>query len=138
MPAEEVEGLYSCLDWYQELNDRQSQALLQRYNARFPGSAMLTSGSGCTGHYRALKLWEAAVREARTVNRDAVIRALDHARIAEGPGGSAEMVPGQHHVRMNMYIAHAEGGRFRIVKNLGPIDPKERVLTAELESSAAG
>ena len=138
VPAEEVEGLYSCLDWYQELNDRQSQALLQRYNARFPGSAMLTSGSGCTGHYRALKLWEAAVREARTVNRDAVIRALDHARIAEGPGGSAEMVPGQHHVRMNMYIAHAEGGRFRIVKNLGPIDPKERVLTAELESSAAG
>ena len=138
VPAEEVEGLYSCLDWYQELNDRQSQALLQRYNARFPGSAMLTSGSGCTGHYRALKLWEAAVREARTVNRDAVIRALDHARIAEGPGGSAEMVPGQHHVRMNMYIAQAEGGRFRIVKNLGPIDPKERVLTAELESSAAG
>ena len=61
VPAEEVEGLYSCLDWYQELNDRQSQALLQRYNARFPGSAMLTSGSGCTGHYRALKLWEAAV-----------------------------------------------------------------------------
>ena len=138
VPAEEVEGLYSCLDWYQELNDRQSQALLQRYNARFPGSAMLTSGSGCTGHYRALKLWEAAVREARSVNRDAVIRALDHARIAEGPGGSAEMVPGQHHVRMNMYIAQAERGRFRIAKNLGPIDPKERVLTAELESSAAG
>jgi branched-chain amino acid transport system substrate-binding protein len=99
---------------------------------------MLTSGSGCTGHYRALKLWEAAVREARSVNRDAVIRALDHARIAEGPGGSAEMVPGQHHVRMNMYIAQAERGRFRIAKNLGPIDPKERVLTAELESSAAG
>jgi ABC-type branched-subunit amino acid transport system substrate-binding protein len=138
VPAEQVEGLYSCLDWYQELSDQQSQELLQRYNGRFPGSAMLTSGSGCTGHYRALKLWEAAVREARTVERDSVIRALDHARIAEGPGGPAEMVPGQHHVRINMYIGQAEGGRFRIVKNLGPIDPKERVLVGELESSAAG
>jgi urea transport system substrate-binding protein len=137
VPAEQVEGLYSCLDWYQELGDQPSRDLLKRYNARFPGSAMLTSGSGCTGHYRALKLWETAVREARTVSRDAVIRALDHARIAEGPGGPAEMVPGQHHVRMNMYIAQAQAGRFRIVKNLGPIDPKERVLTAELESSAA-
>jgi ABC-type branched-subunit amino acid transport system substrate-binding protein len=138
VPSEQVEGLYSCLDWYQELGDQQSRELLQRYNTRFPGSAMLTSGSGCTGHYRALKLWEAAVREARTVERDAVIRALDHARIAAGPGGPAEMVPGQHHVRMNMYIAQAVGGRFHIVKNLGPVDPKERMLTAELESSATG
>ena len=57
VPAEQVEGLCSCLDWYQELSDPQSRELLQRYKARFPGSAMLTSGSGCTGHYRAMKLW---------------------------------------------------------------------------------
>ncbi len=35
------------------------------------------------------------------------------------------MVPGQHHVRMNMYIARSEGGTFKVVKNLGHIDPKE-------------
>jgi ABC-type branched-subunit amino acid transport system substrate-binding protein len=138
VPAEQVEGLYSCLDWYQDLTDAPSRELLQRYNARFPGSAMLTSGSGCTGHYRALKLWEAAVREAGTVERGAIIKALDHARIAEGPGGPAEMVSGQHHVRMNMYIAQAHGGRFQIVKHLGPIDPNERVLGGELEAVAAG
>jgi ABC-type branched-subunit amino acid transport system substrate-binding protein len=137
VPPEQVEGLYSCLDWYQELTDAPSRELLERYNARFPGSAMLTSGSGCTGHYRALKMWEAAVKEAGTVERDAVIRALDHARIAEGPGGPAEMVPGQHHVRMNMYIAQAQGGRFHIVRHLGPIDPNERVVGGELEAVAA-
>jgi len=48
-----------------------------------------------------------------------------HARIAQGPGGPAEMVPGEHHVRMNMYIARSEGGTFKVVKNLGHIDPKE-------------
>ena len=53
-----------------------------------------------------------------------VIEALDHAKIAEGPGGPAEMVPGQHHVRMNMYIAQAKSGRFEIVKSLGAIDPR--------------
>ena len=36
------------------------------------------------------------------------------------------MVPGQHHVRMNMYIAQASNGHFEIVNNLGVIDPKER------------
>jgi len=32
---------------------------------------------------------------------------------------------GQHHVRMNMYIARSEGGTFKVVKNFGHIDPKE-------------
>jgi branched-chain amino acid transport system substrate-binding protein len=36
------------------------------------------------------------------------------------------MVPGQHHVRMNMYIAQANQGSFRIVESLGLIDPKEQ------------
>jgi branched-chain amino acid transport system substrate-binding protein len=35
------------------------------------------------------------------------------------------MVPGQHHVRMHMYIAQAKGGKFEIVKNLRVVDPKE-------------
>ena len=80
--------------------------------------------------YRGLELWAAAVTEAGSLDQDAVIQALDHAKIAEGPGGAAEMVPGQHHVRMNMYIARARGGRFEIVKELGVIDPKEALVTA--------
>ncbi len=66
------------------------------------------------------------MKEAGSLQQEAVIKALDHARIAEGPGGSAAMVPGQHHVRMNMYIAQAKNGRFEIVKSLGVIDPKEQ------------
>ncbi len=125
VPAEQVEGLYGCLDYYRDVDDPFSIELLNRYEARHPGSAMFTAGSACTGTYRALKLWEAAVTEAGSLDQDDVIVALDHARITEGPGGPAEMVPGQHHVRMNMYIARSEGGTFKVVENLGHIDPKE-------------
>src|SRR4051795_11924218 len=125
VPAEQAEGLYSCLDYYQDSADPFSQALLERYDERFPGSAAFTAGSACSGLYRGLRLWEAAVNEAGSLDQGDVIRALDHARIAQGPGGPAEMVPGQHHVRMNMYIARSEGGTFKVVKNLGHIDPKE-------------
>ncbi len=65
--------------------------------------------------------------EAGSLDQDDVIAALDHAR-SPRPGGPAAMVPGQHHVRMNMYIAQARAGRFEIVKSLGAIDPKERVV----------
>ncbi len=128
VPAEHVEGLYSCLDYYENVSDPFSKDLLRRYNERFPGSAKFTAGSACTGTYRGLKLWEAAVKEAGSLNQEAIIKALDQARLDEGPGGSAEMVPGQHHLRLNMYIAQARSGRFDVVKNLGVVEPKERVL----------
>jgi len=128
VPAEHVEGLYSCLDYYQTVSDPFSTSLIKRYDKLFPGNAKFTAGSACSGLYRGLRLWEAAVREAGSLAQDAVIGALEHARIAEGPGGAAEMVPGQHHVRMNMYIAQASGGSFKIVKNLGVIEPREATV----------
>ena len=124
-PPELVEGLYSCLDYYQGISDPFSKELLKQYDKLYPGGAKFTAGSASTGMYRGLKLWEAAVKETGLLNQDDVIKALDHAKIAQGPGGPAEMVPGQHHVRMNMYIAQAKGGKFEIIENLGLMDPKE-------------
>ena len=67
------------------------------------------------------------MKEVGSLKQKDVIKALDHAKIVNGPGGAAEIVPGQHHVRMNMYIAKAKNGNFEIVKSLGAIDPKECV-----------
>ena len=125
MPAAHVEGLYSCLDYYQNVSDPFSKQLINQYDKLYPGDAKFTAGSACSGLYRGLRLWEAAVKEAGSLKQGDVIKALDHAKIADGSGGPAEMVPDQHHVRMNMYIAQANIGNFKIVKSLGVIDPKE-------------
>lgn len=136
VPAAHVEGLYSCLDYYQGVGDPFSKALLARYDELFPGSAKFTAGSACSGTYRGLRLWEAAVREAGTLEQQDVIDALDHAKIPRGPGGPAEMVPGQHHVRMNMYIAQAKDGVFEVIEDLGAIDPKESLVGSAVEAHA--
>jgi len=127
LPPEHVEGLYGCIDYYQSVSDPFSTELLGRYNRRFPHGPQFSAGSGCTGMYRGLKLWEAAVTEAGSLDQAAVVAALDHAKIDAGPGGPAEMVPGQHHVRLNVYIAQVHHSRLEVVESLGAIDPKEHV-----------
>jgi branched-chain amino acid transport system substrate-binding protein len=128
VPPAHVEGLYSCLDYYHAVSDSFSQKLLVQYDTLYPGDAKFTGGSACSGMYRGLRLWAAAVTEAGSLTQEDVIAALDHAEIAAGPGGPATMVPGQHHVRMNMYIAQARSGSFEIVESLGAIDPQERLV----------
>jgi len=130
LPPAQVEGLYSCLDYYQTVDDAFSRKLLAQYDALYPGHAKFTGGSASSGLYRGLRMWAAAVTEAGSLDQTDVIAALDHAEIHEGPGGPAAMVPGQHHVRMHMYIAQARAGRFDIVEKLGAIDPHERAVAA--------
>ena len=130
LPGEQIEGLYGCIDYYQSVSDPFSRALLDRYDLRFPQGPRFSAGSGSTGMYRGLKLWEAAVNEAGSLDQAAVVAALDHAEIAEGPGGPAAMVPGQHHVRLNAYIAQVLGGTLEVVESLGAIDPGQPVRAA--------
>ncbi len=130
VPPVHVEGMYSCLDYYQDVADPFSRRLTAQYDELYPGSPKFTSGFGCSGLYRGLRLWASAVEEAGTLDQADVIAALDHAHIAEGPGGPATVVPGQHHVSMNMYIAQVRDGQFQVVEELGVIDPQERQVEA--------
>jgi urea transport system substrate-binding protein len=127
--AHEWDGLASCLDYFRVLSrageDPFSAKLQETYDARFPGSVLFTAGSAATGMYRGLKLWEAAVNEAGSVERDDVAAAHDHASIAEGPGGPAAMVPGKRHCKMNMYIAVAKNGKYDVISRSKMVDPKE-------------
>ncbi len=56
----------------------------------------------------------------------ALARVQACAHLDEGPGGPAAVIPGEHHVRMNMYIAQVANGQFQVVEELGAIDPQER------------
>jgi ABC-type branched-subunit amino acid transport system substrate-binding protein len=123
----EIEGLASCLDYFRAVtaHDPASATIQAQYDKQFPGKILFAAGTAATGMYRGLKLWELAVKEAGSLDREHVAAALDHARISEGPGGPAEMVPGTHHCKMNMYTAVARNGNFEIVaRSDGLVDPR--------------
>jgi branched-chain amino acid transport system substrate-binding protein len=125
-PAHEIEGLASCLDYFKAINDPFGNQLQAEYGKLFGDKNPFTAGSGATGMYRGIKLWEVAVKATKSVKREPVAAALDHAKISDGPGGGCEMVPGTRHVKMNMYTAVSKGGKYEIVeKSKGPVMPGE-------------
>ncbi|MBV8614915.1 MAG: substrate-binding protein, partial [Acetobacteraceae bacterium] len=126
---QEIEGLASCLDYFRVLDKTEpaSAKIQATYQAMFPDTKyLLAAGDAATGMYRGMMLWAEAVKAAGKLDRDSVAAALDHASIADAPGGPAEMVPGKRHCRMRMYIAVAKNGSFEIIsQSKGLVDPRE-------------
>ena len=130
-PAHEMEGLYSCLDYFLSVNDPFGNKLQEEYAKKFPGTKFpFTAGSAATGMYRGIKFYEEAVKATKgDLAREAVSAAMDKAKLAEGPGGGAEMVPGKMHCKMNMYIAQCkvqgDKTRYDVISKYDMVDPKE-------------
>lgn len=127
VPERELEGMYSCLDFFHTVEDEASQKMLAGYREMFPNTQYLfTAGSASTGMYRGIKFYEQAVIATDgDLSRDAVSEALDSAALEEGPGGPAKMIPGTGHAAMNMYIAQSKGGKWDIISQETMVDPAE-------------
>ena len=125
-PAHEIEGLASCLDYFKAINDPFGNRIQEEYNKLYAAKNPLTAGSAATGMWRGLNLWAESVKAAKSVKRDDVAAAMETAKLADGIGGGCEVVPGTWHVKMNMYTAVANNGKYVIVeKSKGMVDPKE-------------
>lgn len=125
-PANEIEGLASCLDYFKAVNDPFGNALYDKFAKQFGTKNPLAAGSAVTGMWRGLNLWAEAVRKANSVKREDVAAALETAKLEDGPGGPSEIVPGTQHTAMHMYIAVAKAGKYEIVeRSPGLVQPGE-------------
>ncbi len=117
VPAEHVEGLYGCLDYYRDVQDPFSIELLNRYERPLSRAARCSPpGRACTGTYRALKLWEAAVNEAGSLEaarRRRGARPRPHRTGARRPGrdGARAAPRADEHVHRPLRGRHVQGGR---------------------------
>ena len=127
VPAEQVEGLYSCLDYYQDAGDPVQQAAaraLRRAASR--AARMFTARQRVLGHVpRPEALGGGGERGglARPGRRDRGPRPREDRRRAGRPGrdGARPAPRADEHV-------HRPGpatAQFEVVENLGVIDPKE-------------
>jgi ABC-type branched-subunit amino acid transport system substrate-binding protein len=127
-PANEIEGLASCLDYFKAVDDPYGNTLQEKYTKLYGTKNPFTAGSAATGMWRGISLWAEAAKAAKSVKREDVAAALEKTKLKDGPGGGCEIVPGTWHVKMNMYTAVAKGGKYEIVeKSSGMVDPKECV-----------
>ncbi len=126
MEPGQIEGQYSCLDFYQDLDDPVTQEIIAAYDEGYGSETPISAAGGATGAYRGIQLWAAAVEAAGSLDLADVEEAMDGVSTDRAPGGPAEMVPGTRHCRVPTHVGIFTADGIDIERSIDPVpDPTQ-------------
>lgn len=113
MPREITDGVIVCTNYFEELDLPTNAAFLKAYRAA--GNKEYVSNT-TMNEYVALKLWAAAVSRAGSLQRDAVLKALESGLAVDAPVGRVALDASTHHVVWDMHLAQVRDGAFKVLQ----------------------
>jgi len=131
MQAKETEGIITSFHYFQNIDSPQNKAFLAKWRAKY-GDDHPEVGTLAVQTYNAVNLWKLAVEKAGTLEREAVIKALESGIGFEGPGGYVEIHPGSHHLIASMVVAEVTNGQFKIVLKSENVLPSDTTVLCDL------
>ncbi len=122
MPAELSEGIFVCYNYFEELDRPANKAFLERFRAKFGTNYGYVSDLGMS-EYMGVRIWAEAVKKANSIDREAVIKALEAGISLDGPGGMMIADPKTHHFVFDMHLAEVKDRRFQILQSFEKVQP---------------
>ncbi|MBF0148169.1 MAG: ABC transporter substrate-binding protein [Magnetococcales bacterium] len=128
LPPEVRAGYYSSNTYFMTVDTDDNRRVLDRLRTMPGVTGLWPQGNGVLtnfgeGAYVCVKAFAQAVNGAGTLDREAVIDALEAVEVT-GPQGLVTMDPATHHARVNTFLTRCDAaGQFAIVARFGAIDP---------------
>lgn len=113
MPKEITSGIVVCSNYYEELDLPANAAFLKAYRAA--GNKEYV-GNTTMNEYVGLSLWAAAVAKAGSVEREAVLKALESGLAIDTPAGRVELDAPTHHCTYDMHLAQVRDGGLKFLQ----------------------
>ncbi len=131
--AEEGDGIIVAYGYLQEIDTPANQEFVGRFQAKFGADAPYLNELAARS-YEAVYLWADGVRKAGSVDRMAVIEALESPVSIDGPSGNIAIEPRTHHIVENVYLAELKDQRFTILESFERQPPADTLLVCDLQA----
>lgn len=99
-------NMFVTATFMEELDTPQAKSFVEKWRAKYPDEPYV--GMEAEAQYTGIHLWAEAVRKAGTVEKEAVIAALESGISFDGPAGKVTIDPKTHHTIRDVYLAHAD------------------------------
>ncbi|WP_299409700.1 ABC transporter substrate-binding protein [uncultured Roseobacter sp.] len=134
LEASESKGVLGSYGYFEELQTPASQAFVKaikdRHGAQTPYVSELAAAS-----YEGVHLWAEGVKMAGSVDRMAVIEALETGLSFDGPSGKVVVDPKTHHVTRNTFLAEVENSQWNVLETFEQQEPLDTAAVCDLEAN---
>ncbi|APE45658.1 urea ABC transporter (plasmid) [Sulfitobacter alexandrii] len=123
LTPEEGNGIMCAYNYSQELDTPENREFMARWAAMFDGDQSMHEIA--VSHYHGLHTWAEGVRKADSIEREAVIEALETGVSITGPGGKVTVDPQTHHAILDVHLMEMRDQKMAVIETLpqrAPID----------------
>lgn len=131
LSSEESDGIVACYGYFEELDTAANGAFLERLRNAF-GERTPAVNELAIRSYEGFLLWAEAVRRAGSVDRMAVIEALEDDFAIDGPSGRVAIDPATHHVVQTVYLGEVVDGAFEVYERYSSQEPADTAAVCDL------
>lgn len=133
LTPEEGNGIMVAYNYSQELDTPANNAFKERWAAAYDDSNLIHEIA--VSNYQGVMTWAEAVRQAGSLDRDALIAALETGLSIEGPAGKVTVDPKTHHTVLDVHIMEVENQGMKVIKTLPQRQPIDTQAVCDLSAN---
>ena len=133
LTAAEADGIMVAYNYSQELDTPANKAFKEKWAAAYGDSNAIHEIA--VSNYQGVLMWAEGVRKAGSLDRDAVIAALETGISIEGPAGKVTVDPKTHHAVLDVHIMEMENQGMRVIKTLPQRQPIDTQAVCDLSAN---
>ena len=133
LTTEEGNGIMVAYNYSQELDTPANNAFKQAWAEMFDGDQSMHEIA--VSQYHGILTWAAGVKRAGSLERDAIIRALETGIAIDGPGGQVTVDPQTHHAVLDVHIMEIENQGMKLIETLPQRQPADTQAVCDLQAN---
>ena len=131
-PAE-GDGILIAGNYSQEIATPANKEFLAKWQKRFGDTKIVHEIA--VSQYQGIKLWAECVKKAGSMDREAVLKAIEsHAKV-EGPAGTVDIEPKTHHAALDIHLMEVKNQKLTILETVKQRPPSDTAQFCDLQKN---
>ena len=133
LTPEEGDGIMVAYNYSQELDTPANAAFKEKWAAAYGDTNSIHEIA--VSNYQGVLTWAEAVRQAASLDRDAVIAAMETGLSIDGPAGKVTVDPKTHHAVLDVHLMEIENQGMKVIETLPQRQPIDTQAVCDLSAN---
>ena len=130
LSAEEGDGIMVAHNYSQEIKSASNEEFLTKWEASNGDTSVIHELA--VSQYQGILLWAEAVRKAGSLDREAMLNALESGISIEGPSGMVTLDPQTHHAALDIQLMEVRDQKLNIISTSSQRPPTDTARYCDL------